>query len=361
MSKPKNKKQKPGKPYKNFPMYAHACGQWAKRVRGKLFYFGKWDDPDTALKMWLAVRDELSAGITPTVWDPDLLTVAEAINLAIASKERRADAGELTQRSFDDYHQAGKFVVEVIDRNKPVKHLRPHDFVKLREHLAKRRSVVTLRNLIRRVKVLFNWCEKNGYIQNAQQLWGTEFDQPSERVLRLEKEKSGPRLLSAVRIKKLLIDASPQLMAMILLGINAGYGPADCCRLERRHLKDGWVTMSRGKTGKTRLAKLWPETIRAIRNIEADRELVFQTRHRSPWDSAAICHEFAKLREAGETIGFYWLRHTLLTVGEETKDFEALRAIMGHIDASMSGQYREGVSAERLTAVSDYVRGWLFG
>ncbi len=61
-----------------------------------------------------------------------------------------------------------------------------------------------------------------------------------------------------------------------------------------------------------------------------------------------------------KTVGFYWLRHTLLTVGEETKDFEALRTIIGHNDASMSGQCREGVSAERLTAVSDYVRQWPF-
>jgi hypothetical protein len=31
------------------------------------------------------------------------------------------------------------------------------------------------------------------------------------------------------------------------------------------------------------------------------------------------------------------------------------------IDASMSGQYREGGSAERLSAISDYVTLWLFG
>ncbi|MEZ6093176.1 MAG: hypothetical protein R3C03_02910 [Pirellulaceae bacterium] len=52
------------------------------------------------------------------------------------------------------------------------------------------------------------------------------------------------------------------------------------------------------------------------------------------------------------------MRHTLLTVGEETKDFEAVRAIMGHIDASISGQYREGVSSNRLESVCDVVRQW---
>jgi integrase len=58
-------------------------------------------------------------------------------------------------------------------------------------------------------------------------------------------------------------------------------------------------------------------------------------------------------------IGFYWLRHTFLTIAEETKDFEAARAVMGHIDARVTGQYRSMVSDERLIAVSDYVRDWL--
>jgi integrase len=60
-----------------------------------------------------------------------------------------------------------------------------------------------------------------------------------------------------------------------------------------------------------------------------------------------------------ETIGFYWLRHTFLSIAEETKDFEAARAIMGHIDATITGQYRSRVSDERLEAVSEYVRRWL--
>jgi integrase len=58
-------------------------------------------------------------------------------------------------------------------------------------------------------------------------------------------------------------------------------------------------------------------------------------------------------------IGFYWLRHTFLTIAEETKDFEACRAVMGHIDARVTGQYRSMVSDERLIAVSEYVKNWL--
>jgi hypothetical protein len=64
------------------------------------------------------------------------------------------------------------------------------------------------------------------------------------------------------------------------------------------------------------------------------------------------------LRQAGKN--FYALRHTLETIGGEARDQVAVDAIMGHVDESMAAVYREGISDERLKAVTDHVRGWLF-
>ena len=58
-------KTKPKKPHKDFPLFPHRNGQWAKKVRGKLHYFGAWADPEAAIGEWLRVKDDLLAGREP--------------------------------------------------------------------------------------------------------------------------------------------------------------------------------------------------------------------------------------------------------------------------------------------------------
>ena len=60
-------------------------------------------------------------------------------------------------------------------------------------------------------------------------------------------------------------------------------------------------------------------------------------------------------------VGFYTLRHVFRTVADATKDLPAIRLIMGHKDRGIDGVYREYIDDDRLLAVTNHVRQWLFG
>ena len=50
---------KPAKPHKDFPLTAHRNGQWCKKIKGRLWYFGTWDDPDGAVQQYLDEKDDI--------------------------------------------------------------------------------------------------------------------------------------------------------------------------------------------------------------------------------------------------------------------------------------------------------------
>src|SRR5262245_61584975 len=88
---------KPSKPYSDFPLFPHATGRWAKKIRGKIHYFGPWANPDAALKKYQDQRDDLHAGRTPRQ-DPEALTIKDLANAFLTHKRGLLDAGELSPR-----------------------------------------------------------------------------------------------------------------------------------------------------------------------------------------------------------------------------------------------------------------------
>jgi hypothetical protein len=46
MTVAKSFKRKPGKPRPDWPLTALLNGQWVKKIKGKVFLFGRWDQPE---------------------------------------------------------------------------------------------------------------------------------------------------------------------------------------------------------------------------------------------------------------------------------------------------------------------------
>src|SRR5229473_7493847 len=88
-------RSKPEKPRPDFPLFAHAAGVWAKKIRGKMHYFGSWDDPQAALDKYLAEKDALHAGRKPRE-ESGGTTVKEVANRFLNEKKALVNVGELS-------------------------------------------------------------------------------------------------------------------------------------------------------------------------------------------------------------------------------------------------------------------------
>jgi integrase len=384
---------KPSKPHPDFPLFPHATGRWAKKIRGQFHYFGAWHDPDGALKKYLDQKDDLHAGRKPKEQVSAGVTVKDLCNRFLLVKQGLVESGELTQRSWDDYKAAGAICIDEFGKGRLVADLRPEDFTTLRTKLARKWSPTTLGNVIQRIRIIFKFGFDEELIDRPIR-YGQNFKRPSRKTIRLERARKGPKLFTATEVRMLIDGAlvvgkeGPELVrpgkpmrAMVLLAINAGLGNADCGHLPTSalNLEAGILDFPRPKTGVSRRAALWPETVQAIREaIEARPEprdpenqgLAFITKYGLPWfkDKAdqTLAKEFGKLLRAlgingRQGLGFYTLRHTFRTIADGTKDQPAVDHVMGHEVAHMSSHYREGISDDRLKAVSDHVRAWLFG
>jgi integrase len=369
---------KPAKPYPEFPLFPHAAGVWAKKIRGKLHYFGPWNDPDGALAKYLGQKDSLHAGKKPRE-DTGATTIKEAVNHFLNAKQERVDSGELSPRTWAVYKEAADIVVATLGKGRQVADLDPDDFARLRGRMAKKWGPHGLSSRIQCVRSLFKHAFDAGLIDRPVR-FGADFKRPSKKTIRLHRARQGPRLFTAEEIRRLIEAATLQHRAMLLLGINCGFGNTDCGQLPLSDLDldAGIIDYPRPKTGVSRRCVLWPETVLALRAVLAARKgpkdranagLVFVTRTGQPWAKGTAENPLSDmtaklLRKLGingrKGLGFYTLRHTFRTVADEAKDQPAADFIMGHEIPHMSSVYRETISEARLKAVADHVRAWLF-
>jgi integrase len=180
---------------------------------------------------------------------------------------------------------------------------------------------------------------------------------PSKRVFREYERERGPLLYEAAEIRK-LVKHGGSLRGMILLGINAAYGATDCCELRTSHIRDGWATFPRPKTGVERKCKLWRETLAAL-NLTGLH--VFNGK---PWNSSIIGHAFKSICDTHgiRNLGHYTLRRTFLTVASTASVSQsAIDRCMGHSNDTTADTYRQRVYDSQLEAIAEHVRAWYLG
>ena len=380
------KKLKPDKPRKDFPLSPANNGQWCKKIRGKIYYFGVWGSPDASEAEYLRVREYLQAGRLPPATTATGIRMNDLCNRFLNGKRSMVDSQELSIRSFHDYHAACAEIVDHFGRERLVDDCKPEDFEGFRVNACKGRGPYAIGKIVTVTRMVFGFAYNNEMIEKPIR-FGQQFARPSKKTMRLHRarnqKKHGLRMFEAAEIHQLLSEASPALKAMILLACNGGLGNSDLANLPKSAFKGNWLQFPRVKTGVDRRIPLWPETKQAIKEAikkrpkskdSVDDELCFITKYGHRWvrlgpsgtsNLDKIIDAFNKLLKKlelkREGLGFYALRHTFETICGGCGDQVACSSIMGHTSNDMASLYRETISDERLLKATNHVHGWLFG
>jgi integrase len=372
---------KPAKPNERYPLYAHAIGQWAKKWKGKVYYFGPWANPQAALKRYKAEWPRIQAGIPrkpePTPCPtPGVPTVASVLEAFFADKQRAHEAGEINDRTLGEYNGICVTIGDALGDDTPVDLLTYDALSKLRSKLGKGKrgqkvSPVTHKRLLTFARMVFSFANDE---LGTDIRYKKALKTPPARVIRAVRNEVGERLFSAAEVSKLITADDPELRAMILLGINCAFGPKDCYTLpiSAVDLLGGWHNYPRPKTQATRRCPLWLETIEALRVVIGERAsgtVFHKYDNRQVWNRHIVGRAFKTLTEGlniyrENVTTFYSLRRTFETIAA-TADVNqcVVDAIMGHAPRSgdMAAVYRQRVFDDQLRKCVEHVRCWMLG
>jgi integrase len=381
------KSRKPSKPCEDFPLFPHATKRWAKKIKGKLWYFGSWaDGPQAALDRYLAEKDEIFAGRDPRAAKQEGYTISRLANEFLTRKTHSLRTGTISARHFHDLHGCCERLVQHFGPTRLVETIKPADFEQLQFSFPATWRLRRIKREITSVRSVFRYAVEMDKLPGIK--FGA-FKNPGKKEIVAESKRNeranGSRVFTPTQLHAILGAASPQLKAMVLLGANAGYGNGDVAALTTNYLdlENGWATFPRPKTSQDRRAKLWPQTIAALREVIANRpkqdsDLVFQRPNGQPWVRVAIEETEGKiaistvdevtkafrrllkeLKIHRKGLSFYSCRHCTETYGGS--DAQAKNLVMGHVDGTMAANYTHGIHDSRLVAVANNLHDWLFG
>lgn len=363
---PAAQKNGAGRRARKFPLTLHPTGQYCKKIQGKLRYFGK--DKQEALRRYYEQASALHSGTNhPAALLSNKLTLENLCNLYLDHQLGRAKAGEIRERQYREQKPRLKAFANFIGRDRLVSEIKTIELLGYRKkRVEDGRMPVTINDELAVIKAMFHWAQETEIIEQGPRL---------DAVKKVPRKKIERQTSTPEEIHRLLAAANARLKAMILLGLNCGFGCTDCAELRWEHLdlEARRVSFPRPKTGVDRNFILWPQTVEALKAVPVRGELVFYTkcgntrgwRKNGRFDDKPLTREFKKLmKKAGivgeKGTGFYTLRRTAATIAAGTGDVFAVQGILGHADLAMAGTY---VQKNKLTPQTDraieHAQKWL--
>jgi len=343
-----------------FPLTFHPTGQYCKKIKGKIYYFGS--DRKEALQKYLDQATYLH-GCQNNLQKPtsDNMTLKQLCDMYLKYQYSKLQANDLTARHHNEQIESLNKLMVFMGPSRKIKSISTLDLQNYKRRIQKNHVSVCRLNLhISIMKALFHWARKNDVLANIPNIDAVSRGKIIHQERFTFNSEQISQLLSAVDIK---------MRAMIWLGLNCGFGCTDCAELKWNDLDlvNGRVKLPRRKTGIFRDLPLWPETVAALEKIPGKGQLVFYTSRGNPYIQTllktdgsgnvkyatlnAITTKFSRLiKKSGLDVpkgtGFYTLRRTAATIAARSGDPFAVQRLLGHADLQMATRYVQDVSEQ---------------
>ena len=344
-----------------FPLTLHPSGQYCKKIKGKIYYFGsnkkqaiqKYRDQSTYLHGCQEDEQQKSTD--------NSMTLKRLCGMYLKYQFSKVQANDLTAAHHNEQIGSLKKLTAFLGQNRKIKDISTLDLQNYKRSLQKSNVSVHRVNLhISILKALFHWARKNDIIENIPNI---------DAVSRGKIVHQERFTFDSEQITKLLSAADVKMRAMIWLGLNCGFGCTDCSDLEwiNLDLANARVKLPRRKTGILRDLPLWPETVGALEKIHRTGKLVFYTSRGNPYIQTllkpdgngngkyttlnTITTRFSRLikkscLDVPKGTGFYTLRRTAATIAARSGDPFAVQRLLGHADLQMATRYVQNVSEQ---------------
>jgi len=343
-----------------FPLTVHPTGQYCKKIKGKIRYFGT--DKKKALERYLAQATYLH-GVQSLIQKASngKMTLKQLCDLYLQYQHSRVLAGNLTPKHYNDQIDSLNRLMSFLGQGCKIESISTLDLQNYKRRLQGAYGSVHRLNLhISIMKAMFHWARRKDILETIPNI-----DAISRgRIVHQEKFT-----FNSEQISKLLSVADVKMQAMIRLGLNCGFGCTDCGQLKWKDLdfENSRVKLARNKTGVPRNFPLRPETIQALKEVPRLGQLVFYTSKGHLWIRTLtktkgdgerkytsvnrITSRFSKLLKKAEIhapkgTGFYALRRTAATIAASSGDPFAVQRLLGHVDLTMATRYVQDVSEQ---------------
>jgi integrase len=343
-----------------FPLTLHTTGQYCKKIKGRMYYFGS--DKKQALEKYLDQATYLHGGknLIQKASNGNM-TLKQLCDFYLQYQQSKVKAGELTAKHHNDQISSLEKFMSFLGQDRRIKNISTLDLQRYKRNLKGHYGSVCRLNLhISIMKAMFHWARKNDILENIPNI-----DAISRGKIVYQEKFT----FSSEHINRLISAGDKKVRAMIWLGLNCGFGCTDCAQLKWKDLdfENNRVRLARKKTGIPRNLPLWPETIQALKRVPRSGELVFYTSKGQAWirtlikvqddgqikyaDVNSITPKFSKLLKKANIhspkgTGFYTLRRTAATIAARSGDPFAVQRLLGHADLKMATRYVQDVSKQ---------------